>query len=229
MTQVTARIKKQGKGFEILVDMEKALNFRKGVSNNVDFLEADFIFSDMKKGERASEKDVLDAFKTEDVNEIASQIVKNGEVLTTQDYRDEETEKKMKQIVEFLTRNAVDPQTGNPHTADRIRSALEEARVNIKNLPIEQQIQDIMKAISAILPIKIETKKIKIIVPAVQTGKVYGVINEYKESENWLDNGDLEVIANIPAGMIMDFYDKLNSVTHGSVITEEIKTLEREE
>ena len=83
----TARIKIKGKDFEIIVDLDKAMNFKKGNSNNVDFLEIDKIFSDSKKGNVASEKDILDCFGTEDVYEIAGKIVKQGEVLVTQDYR----------------------------------------------------------------------------------------------------------------------------------------------
>ena len=64
--------------------------------------------------------------------------------------------------------------------------------------------------------IKKETKKVKVIVPAIHTGKVYGILAPYKESENWMNNGDLEVTLSIPAGLIMDFYDKLNAITHGS-------------
>ena len=36
-------------------------------------------------------------------------------------------------------------------------------------------------------------------------------------------DGSLEVVVNIPAGITLDFYDKLNSVTHGSALTEELK------
>ena len=46
----TARIKKAGKDFEILVDLDKAMAFKKGDGGN-DFLEADAIFSDSNKGE----------------------------------------------------------------------------------------------------------------------------------------------------------------------------------
>ncbi len=222
MTQTTARIKKGGKHFEILVDLDKALAFKKNGEPN-DFLEIDIIFSDAKKGDKASSSDLQEVFGTQDVYEIAKKIVKEGEVLLTQEYRDAEQEKKFKQIVDFLSRNAIDPQTKNPHTPERIKSALEQAHINIKNVPIEKQINEIIESISSILPLKIETKKIKITVPAIHTGKVYGIINEYKEKENWLDNGDLEVIVNVPSGIIIDFYDKLNSVTHGSAITEEVK------
>ena len=68
-----------------------------------------------------------------------------------------------------------------------------------------------------------ETKKIKIKIPAEHTGRAYGLIQDYKEKEEWLSNGSLEVILNIPTGIQSDFYDKLNNITHGSALTEEIK------
>ena len=77
--------------------------------------------------------------------------------------------------------------------------------------------------------IKISTKKVKITIPAEHTGKAYGVINQYKENENWLDDGSLEVFVDVPSGAIMNFYDKLNNVTHGSALTEEIKKEEEQE
>jgi len=209
MTQTIARIKQAGKLFEIMVDLDGALKFKKG---ETDFIEAegDKIFTDSKKGFVASNADLEECFKTTDTSEI----VKN---------RDEKKEKKFKQVVEFLVVNATDPQTGNPHTAERIKSALEQANVNIKNEPVENQINDIIAEISKIIPIKIETKKVKLTIPAIHTGQAYGVINQYKEDEKWLDNGDLEVIVNVPSGIIIDFYEKLNSITHGSALTEEIK------
>jgi len=222
MTQTTARIKKSGKHFEILVDLDRALAFKKGSGAN-DFLGADIIFSDAKKGDKSPSKDLKSAFGTEDVYEIAGKIVKEGEVLVTQEHRNAEQEKKFKQVVDFLSRNSVDPQTGHPHTAERIKSALEQAHVNVKNIPIEKQIGEIIEKIKSLIPIKIETKKIKIVVPAIHTGKVYGIINEYKEKEEWMNNGDLRVVVDIPSGIVMDFYDKLNSVTHGSALTQEIK------
>lgn len=224
MTSTIARIKKEGKNYEILVDMDSALNFKnKGEGNPLDFLEADEIFTDSKKGFKASEEDLKKAFGTLDVNEISSKIIKQGEILVTQEHRDEKQQQKFKQVVDFLTRNTINPQTGNPHTEERIKSAMEQSGVNIKNLPIESQINEIIEKISSVLPVKIQKKRIKITIPAIHTGKAYGMLNPYKESENWLNNGDLEVKVGVPSGMINDFFDKLNSITHGSAITEEIK------
>ena len=222
MTQTIARIKAKGKPFEIMVDLDNALKFKKGASSWIE-AEGDRIFSDIKKGLAASEKDLTEAFGTTDVSEIAKKIVKDGEVLVTQEHRDEERENKIKQVVDILSRNTINPQTGNPHTPDRIKRALEEAHVNIKNTPIDSQIKEIMEEISKILPIKIETKRIKVTIPAIHTGKAYSIISQYKEEENWLNDGSLEATVSIPAGIIMDFYDKLNSATHGSVLTQEIK------
>lgn len=223
MANTTARIKQGGKNFEIIVDLDDALKFKKGEISEIE-PEGDKIFTDSKKGFVASPADLKESFGTEDVNEIAGKIIKQGEVLLTQEYRDEEREKKIKQVVDFLASNAIDPQTGNPHTPERIKSSLEQAHVNIKNnVSAENQIQDIISEISKVIPIKIATKKVKITVPAIHTGKAYGIISQYKEEENWLPNGDLEAIVKVPSGLIMDFYDKLNSVAHGSVLTEEIK------
>ena len=222
MTNTTARIKQAGEHFEIIVDLDDALKFKKGEVSSIE-AEGDKIFHDSKKGEVASNSDLEQAFGTTDINVIIEKIVRGGEVLVTQEHRDKEKDTKFKQVVDFLATNAVDPQTGNPHSAERIKSALEQSHINIKNIPVENQIKDIVAEVSKIIPIKIETKKIKITVPAMHTGKVYGVVNQYKEQENWLDDGSLEVFVNVPAGMIMGFYDKLNSITHGSALTEEIK------
>ena len=222
MTNVTARIKKVGKHFEILVNMEDAMKFKRGETK---FLQAEteFVFTDIKKGEKASSSLLKEAFGTENFQEICEKIVKGGDILTTQDFRDAEQEKKYKQVVDFLVKNAVEPKSGIPYTPERIKNALESSHFNLKNTSIESQVPEIIEAVSKVLPIKIAVKRVKIIVPAIHTGKAYGIVSMYMEKENWLDNGDLEIVVKVPVGMIMDFYEKLNSVTHGSAMSEEMK------
>ena len=115
MTNTLARIKRNGKHFEIIVDLDKALKFKEDNSVS-DFLETDKVFSDSKKGLTVSDSDLREAFGTEDIHEISQKIVKNGEVLVTQEHRDEEKEKKFKQVIDYLAHIAFDPQTGNPHS-----------------------------------------------------------------------------------------------------------------
>jgi len=222
MSQTIAKIRKGSQHFEVLVDMDEALKFKKGESDYLS-LEIDKVFVNSERGDLASISELETHFGTSNPLEVGKQIVKQGEVLVDQGHRDEEKEKRIKQVVEFLVRNAVDPKTGSPHTSERIKNALEQSHVNIKNVPVENQISEIIEKISREIPIKLETKKVRIKIPAVQTGKVYGLISQYKEKEDWLNDGSLEVVVKVPAGLLMDFYDKLNSMTHGSAITEELK------
>jgi ribosome maturation protein SDO1 len=224
MTDVIARIKTGGKHFEILVDVDKALAFKKGGDISVnEVLVIDKIFTDAKKGDHASGKDLEEAFKTQDSAEVARQIIKRGDIEVPVEYRHKELSDKAKQIVTFLSKNAVDPRTGRPYTPERIESAIKESGVNITNKPIDSQLKEITEKIAIILPLRIETKRIKIVIPARYSGQAYGVVQTYKEREEWMNNGDLEIIINLPVGLQMEFYDKLNSLTHGSVISQEVK------
>lgn len=217
-----ARIKKGSNYFEIIVNLQDALKFRKGESDYL-IVEGDTIFTNAKRGDRASNSELETSFGKSNIDEIGKIIVKQGEVLVDQAHRSEEQERKFKQVLDYFVTNAIDPQSRNPISPERMRSALEETHINIKNTPIESQIPEILDALTKVIPIKIETRKIKIKIPAIQTGKAYGLVSQYKEKENWLDDGSLEIIVNIPAGVVIDFYDKLNSMTHGSALTEEIK------
>ena len=223
MVETTARITKAGKHYEILVDLDEALKIRKGEGSVQQAVLTDAVFHNLKAGEQASSEDLKKNFGSDNFLEVAEKIIKQGEVVLPSDYKKDAQEQKYKQVVDFLSRNAVSPD-GKPYTSERITKALEEAQVNVKNKPLESQISEILEKVQKILPIKVEIKKLKITIPAQHTGKAYGVINEFKESEEWLANGDLAAILNVPAGLEMDFYDKLNSVTHGSAVSEEIKS-----
>ena len=223
MAQVIARIRVGSKHFEILVDAEPALKLKKtGEGDVASILETDVVFTDSKKGLKASASDLEEAFGTSETNEVAAQIIKRGEVQIPQEVREAARGERFKQVVDFLVRNAINAQTNNPFTPDRIERALDEVGINIQNKPIEGQIKGIVSDLGRVLPIKIETKSLKITIPAQYTGQAYAVVNAYKESEEWKDSGDLEVIVSIPTGIQMEFYDKLNAATHGSAVSEEI-------
>jgi ribosome maturation protein SDO1 len=222
MVQTVARIKKGAKHFEVLVDLDEAMRVRRGEGNvNVAVL-TDAVFHNLKGGEHASDGDLEDAFGSSDVMSVAEKIIKEGEVVRTAESMKGEHDAKYKQIVDFLVRNAVSPE-GRPYTPDRIMKALGEAHVNVKNKPIESQVDEILEQLSGVLAVKIERKKVKLVVPAIHTGKAYGIVKEFMVSEDWKNNGDLEVVVEVPAGLVMDFYDRVNSATQGSVLSEEMK------
>ncbi len=229
MTNVLARIKKKGKEFEIMVDLDKALAFRKQKLQGTpitlrDILEINEIFTDHKKGFKASSKDIKDAFGTDNVFQAAGEIINTGEIQLTQEYREKIREQKLKQIIDFLARNCMDPRTGAPYTPQRIEQAIKQAGSRIDDRDAEEQAMLILKDIEKILPIKIAVKKIEITIGPEHVGKIYNLIKTFKkEKEDWLNDGSMRCIINLPAGMQLEFYDKLNSATQGSAITKEIK------
>ncbi len=222
MPKVLARIKIKGKNFEIEVNLDEALKVKAGKGSINDAVEAPRIFTDLKKGNAVKSSDLTEAFGTTDVYEIARKIIISGEVQKTQEFRDSEREAKIKRVVDLLLKNAVD-QNGRPYTEDRIKRAIEEAHFNIDNRPPEHKLPDFIAKLQEIIPIKVETKRIKLIIPAQYTGQTYNILKDYKESEEWLPNGNLQAILNIPSGMIIDFYDKLNSITHGAVQSQDLQ------
>ncbi len=224
MPNTTAKLRSGSKIFETMVDLDNAMKLKKGEQVNInDVIRDNVVWTDLKKGMKAGESDLKKAFGTTDFNSVVEKIVKKGNMEITQEYRDEAVETKRKQIVDFLVRNAIDSRTDRPFTPDMIESAISQVGVKIDNQPVERQIKNVIEALKKNIPIKIETKKILVKIPAEHTGRVYGLIQEYKEKENWLQDGSLEVVLNIPVGLQSEFYDKLNGVTHGSAVTSEIK------
>ena len=225
MPNVEARIRIKEKHYEIMVDLDEALKIKNNQGNIASALQSNQIYYNLKEGNIASKSDLQTAFGTSDVFKVAEQIIKRGEVQKTQEYRNTEKEKKVKQVVDLILRNATD-QHGRPYTEERLRTAINEIHFSFDNSPVEKQMNSVIAKLKEIIPIKIETKRIKLTIPARYTGQVYGLLQENKESEEWLSNGNLQAVMNIPAGLLMDFYDKLNSITHGAVQSEEIPVKE---
>ena len=226
-TKTTAKIRVGSKHYEILVDLELALKLRKGENVNIqNVLLANDVFLNAQRGDKASSADLTAAFGTSNPLEAATKIIQKGDIQLPKDYRDEQSENKRKQVTDWILKNAVDARTGRPFTPLMVENALNQIGVNISNQPVEQQVLGIAESLKTILPLKIETKKIAITIPVIYTGKAYGVVNQYKEREDWLADGSLKVVVNIPVGLQMEFYDKLNAITHGAALSEEIKQTE---
>ncbi len=219
-----AKIKKFGHNFEISIDPDAALKYKKGEINDLnEVLLATRIFTDAKKGLAAANDKLMEAFKTTDTAKIADLILKSGEIQATAEHRNEEREQQKRKLINLIHRNAVDPKTGFPHPPNRIETALEEGKIHLDyNQTVEEQFDEIIAKLRPIIPIKIEQKKIKIIIPAQFSGKLYSFVksNSAILGEEWMNNGNWKVKVEIPAGLQQEFIDKLNSLTHGEVLVE---------
>ena len=68
--EVIARLKKGDQVFEILVNCDKAMDFKHGKAELDEVLVSDEIFKDIKKGQHASENDLADLFGTDEKRKI---------------------------------------------------------------------------------------------------------------------------------------------------------------
>jgi len=224
---VIARLRRGEDHFEILVDPDAAEDLQEGKEIDVlASLAIDAIFKDSKKGTHASEESLKKQFGTTDLQTIAKAIIQKGEFQLTTEQRHEMLEKKRKRIVDFIVRNAMDPQTKMPHPRQRIERAMDEANLHIDPFkPVDQQTKIVLDALRPIIPISIEQVRISVKIPPEFTGKAYGVARSFGvlEREDWQSDGSWLGIVRLPAGMQTDFYDKLNAVTKGNVETRILK------
>lgn len=220
---VIAKLKTHGAIFEILVNCDNAIKLKEGIEVDMkDTLATEKIFSDAAKGLLASETQMKTIFGTEDSVEIAKKIISKGDIQLTTEYRTKLRDDKKKQIISAIQRNGIDPRTNLPHPKTRIELAFEQIKVHIEEFKgVEEQVQEIVKKIQPILPIKFEKKQVMITIGSQYAGKCYPIVKNYGKlhKDEWQNDGSWVSIVEIPAGMIDEFYDQINNVTHGEVET----------
>ncbi|MEM0359565.1 MAG: ribosome assembly factor SBDS [Candidatus Hadarchaeales archaeon] len=220
---VVARLSIQGMNFEILVDPRLVEVFKEGKPVEMsELLAVEKVFKDASKGETASREALLKAFGTDDVRKITEQILQKGKIQLTTEQRKKMREEKLKQIASIIAKRAINPQTGLPHPPTRVEEAIRQAKVGIDEFKkAEDQLPAVLKAIQSILPLKFETRRIAIKIPPAYAGKSLHAIRNMAEvkKEEWLSDGSLVLLVEIPAGFQPEFFDRLNDLTRGEAQT----------
>jgi ribosome maturation protein SDO1 len=215
-----ARITKGNDHFEILVKPQKALDYRAGkIAGITEVLASETIYSDANKGTRASEENLRKAFGTIDSLKIAETIMKTGTVQLTTEQRRKMVEDKRRQIIDFISRQSVDPKTNLPHPPMRIENAMEQIHYPIDPFkPVEEQARDIVKLLRPILPLKMEQVSVGLSIPAQYSAKAYGAIKGFGtiKREEWRADGSWYGVLEMPAGLYAPLLEKLGEVTKGN-------------
>lgn len=225
---VIARLVSHDHRFEIFVDPEKSWEVREGDDTSVmDVVAAADVFKDASKAEKASEDVIKAVFGTTNFEDIAKKIIRKGEIQLTTDQRHEMQKEKRKQVINMLARESIDPRTNAPIPPARIEKAMDEAKVHIDPFKsAKRQAEDVIKKLMPILPIKIARARIEIRIPAQFAAKCYGYLHDFKRvKEEWLQDGSLRTVLELPAGMQSDLYDYLNKQTQGGVETKLLETI----
>jgi ribosome maturation protein SDO1 len=218
---VVAHLDRGGFRFEVLVDPDAAQKIKEGKALELmEDLAVDQIFKDSAKGDRAADENIKKAFGTCDVVQVATAVIKDGEIALTMVQRKEMTEKKRKAIVAEIARNAINPQTKAPHPPARIEMAMDEAKVKVDPFkPVEEQVKTVLEALRPLIPIRFEKVNIAVRLSGEDYAKCIGDIRSFGtlKKEEWQANGMWIGVVEMPAGMQTDFLEKMNEKTRGSV------------
>ena len=213
--------------FELFVDPHLAFEYRRGESIPLeDILKSYEVYEDAKRGERATESLVKDAFGSDEIFEIAPEIIKQGEFRLTHEQREQLVAEKTESIIDNIAKRAMNPQTGHPHPPDRIRQAMEEAKVRVDPfLNVDEQVPNVVKALRVIIPISFESVKLQITLPASYSGKGYNMVATAGviKSQSWGQDGSWTGLVEIPAQKRQELYDELNKLTKGQIRIELVR------
>jgi ribosome maturation protein SDO1 len=251
---IIGRIEKEGRTFEMLLDPEKAWEAKKNIRDEINarlkqgseksrltvkelldnpkisvdlIFESFIVFEDLRRGKKATDGDMEVVFNSTDGRTIAAHILLEGDIHWTKTQREEEREKKLKQIITIITKNAINPQNKKPHPYQRIEKAIEEAKVKIDLMKnAEEQVEDVLKSIRALIPIRMEQVELALKIPSSFTAKGYNIVAQLAQikKEEWQSDGSWVSVVTLPAGLQMELIDKLNKLTHGRVQTKLLKT-----
>jgi ribosome maturation protein SDO1 len=217
---VIARLKKGRTQFEVYVDPDGAFSFKQGKEIDIEnILAIEEVFENASRGDRPAESDIQNTFKTQDIFEIARQIILHGEIHLTKEQRKRILDEKTHQVINIISSNAINPQTNTPHPPARIEHAMEEAGVHIDPLKsVDDLVMIVMKAIRPIIPIRFEEVNIAVMISADYAPKVYGSISKFGNlsKEEWQKDGSWIGVITIPAGLQDDLIGLVNHLTKGS-------------
>jgi len=216
----TVRLTLDGNKFEILVKPDPALEYKLGKRTDLSgVLVSDEIYSDANKGSRAASEKLAKYFKTTDSIQVAIQILSKGDLSLTTDQRRRMVEDKKKQIIQYISKNFVDPKTHIPHPVVRIDSALSELRLIIDPFkPAEDQAKNVVDALRKILPLKSEILLLTVTIPSQFSAQSYNLLKTAGnfKGEQWLADGSLRIRLEINAGMKSSLLDRIGSISKGT-------------
>lgn len=251
---IIGRIEKGGRTFEMLIDPEQAWEAKKYIREEINrrlkagenksrlsaeellsdskinlemIFESFTVFEDLRRGKKATDGDMEAIFETTDGRIISAHILLEGEIQWTQEQRNQERDKRVKQIITIISKNAINPQNNKPHPYQRIEKAIEEAKVKIDLMKsAEEQVDDVVKKIQSVIPIRMEQTELAIKIPSSFTAKGYNIVAQLAQikKEEWQSDGSWVSIVSLPAGLQMELIDKLNKLTHGRVQTKLLKS-----
>ncbi|MDR3206638.1 MAG: ribosome assembly factor SBDS [Candidatus Methanoplasma sp.] len=217
---IIARLESHGETFEILLDPAVMDLIKQGKKVNIsEYMAVEDVFKNAGKGTRPAEDKVKEVFGTDDVSAIAEKIIEKGEVQMTSEQRKEMLDAKRHRVVAYIAANAINPQTKLPHPYTRIELALDEVKFRVDMFkPLEKEIDEAMKLLRPLIPIRFEKSRIAIRLKGEDYGRCFDDMINYGvvDREEWTQDGSWIGLMEIPAGLVPELTEKLKHKTKGS-------------
>jgi len=178
--------------FEVATKPGTVLKFRAQQLGIGNVLETEVVWKDISKGDRASSAELIEVFKTDNQSECCLKIVQDGDLQLTEAERKEIVEKRRREIVNYLHKYYVDPKTKAPHPVLRIENALADLKYRVDpETPVEKQVQEIMKNMPGIIPMKKMDLTGWVTIPHAHLGQVQGQLKKFVlvKHERYNDKG----------------------------------------
>lgn len=140
---------------EVACNPETVLLYRQGKLGLSKVQFSDEIWKSFSKGEAAQVSDLMNEFETEDKNEVFKIILEKGDYQMSTKERREFLEKKRLEIVNYIHKNYVNPQTKLPHPIVRIEQALKEIKYQIvPNKTASKQVEEMFSQLCTLIRLK---------------------------------------------------------------------------
>lgn len=217
---IIARLESHGETFEIMLDPAAMNIIKQGKQVDlIEYLAVEEVFKNASKGTRPAEEKIKETFGTNDISIIARKIIEKGEVQITAEQRKEMLDVKMHQVITYISANAINPQTKLPHPPMRIKLALEEVKFHVDPFkPLDKEIEEAMKLLRPLIPIRFEKSKIVIKIKGEDYGRCYDDLIHYGivDREEWEADGSWIGTMELPAGLVTELSEKLKHRTKGA-------------
>lgn len=206
------------------------MDFKRGkpVSTR-DILAYPAVYKDVRSSETTASNDLQKAFGTTDVFKIAEKIIKDGDVQLTTEQRHNMVEQKKNQVAAIISKRGINPQTNTPHPIQRILNAMQQAGAIIDPFAdAETQVDKVISSIKPLLPIRFQKLTAQIKIPPEYSARIHTILKESgtMKQEQWLNDGSLQVVIEMLAGVYDEMLQKIANLTHGSF---ESKIIKRED
>ena len=189
---------------EVLGKPGNVMKYRSGKLGFDKVLLTDEVFTDAKKGKKASLTEVkvlIYSYNEEHtgakpteikcMGDAARFIVDHGDVCLTTAERAQAVRARRAEVVEYIHKYFIDPKTKKTHPIARIDTALDNIKLRVDaDTPLDRIVSDALKLLPDVLPLKKVLINATITIPHVHVGAVQAVVSKRVTIERQQYNAD---------------------------------------